>query len=808
MKRTFALICVFLFAASVSIIPHANASSGLVESGISQEFKSEITYCTVLDDDTVLLVTKEGAISTNTLSEGILTPLWTFELNLTTTYAKIDPGEKIIAVIHDFGFLTFNLESEQVEQNKTLTSIPDSLDWDTDGDIWIAYHSGIRKAKEYRNGEYNGVQTSQISSGFFSFEITENNDLVMGGFDSKLHIFNQQGMLVTQKSEPSSYLSYLKDFGNGILVAGSGDGSLHFYDYNNSWSHSYLSISSQQIAYIDNFNDNSYFAIDGNDEIFFIDESSNLVISSFSSNLGTKHVLGELSGQISVIFNSGSVGKILFYDLDGDGDGVSDSLDDFPLDPTQQVDSDDDGFGDNVNGINGDLFPNNPEQYADSDGDGYGDNELGEQGDLFSENPEQWSDLDGDGYGDNSDGLMGDQFIEDPTQWNDTDGDGYGDNPLGNTPDSCPEVPGFSKLDRFGCLDTDFDFYSNPDSLFTAQDGADALPNDGTQWSDLDGDGFGDNPAPAINPDSCPSVSGNSTKEIRLDGTIIEKLGCLDSDGDSFEDLSDEFPSDATEWFDSDGDGVGANSDYDDSELLIITQEDYCRISGNQSNSCKSWNDLDYQEYLARDKVDGENDLSYAAWLAQKEAGLLDEDDSLMSAIKDVALVGGGVFIVATVLIILVSFVAKRRKLNDLVKRYGVPFKPKEKTANEEALEGSAGLSATGGIESDESWDDEIEAMDFTEKSAESEEIENNTISAEELYDDESDMSELAGIEVSSTETTEEDVSAMLQDEPQESSDEKPSNPPPIPESGLPEGWTMEQWEWYGHEWLAKVGKK
>ena len=277
-------------------------------------------------------------------------------------------------------------------------------------------------------------------------------------------------MLVTQKSEPTSYLSSLKDFGNGILVAGSGDGSLHFYDYNNSWSHSYLSISSQQIAYIDNFNDNSYFAIDGNDEIFFIDESSNLVTNSFSSNLGTMHVLGELSGQISVIFNSGSVGKILFYDLDGDGDGVSDSLDDFPFDPTQQADSDDDGFGDNINGINGDLFPNNPEQYADSDGDGYGDNELGEQGDFFPDNPEQWSDLDGDGYGDNSDGLMGDQFIEDPSQWNDTDGDGYGDNPLGNTPDSCPEVPGFSKLDRFGCLDTDFDFYSNPDSTFTAQD--------------------------------------------------------------------------------------------------------------------------------------------------------------------------------------------------------------------------------------------------------------------------------------------------------------------------------------------------
>ena len=32
---------------------------------------------------------------------------------------------------------------------------------------------------------------------------------------------------------------------------------------------------------------------------------------------------------------------------------------------------------------------------------------------------------------------------------------------------------------------------------------------------------------------------------------------------------------DATEWFDSDEDGVGANTDYDDTELEIITQRDY-----------------------------------------------------------------------------------------------------------------------------------------------------------------------------------------------------------------------------------------
>ena len=87
-----------------------------------------------------------------------------------------------------------------------------------------------------------------------------------------------------------------------------------------------------------------------------------------------------------------------------------------------------------------------------------------------------------------------------------------------------------------------------------------------------------------------------------------------------------------------------------------------------------------------------------------------------MGAVMDVAVVGGGIFVVATVLILLASFVIKKRKINDLVKRYGVPFEPKDKnTVNQEALEGTAGLSATGGIESDDSWDDDVEAMDFSD---------------------------------------------------------------------------------------------
>ena len=32
-------------------------------------------------------------------------------------------------------------------------------------------------------------------------------------------------------------------------------------------------------------------------------------------------------------------------------------------------------------------------------------------------------------------------------------------------------------------------------------------------------------------------------------------------------------------------------------------------------------------------------------------------------------------------------------------------------------------------------------------------------------------------------------------------------NPPPIPAEGLPPGWDMQQWEWYGHDWLRQQGR-
>jgi hypothetical protein len=487
-------------------------------------------------------------------------------------------------------------------------------------------------------------------------------------------------------------------------------------------------------------------------------------------------------------------------------DGTPDTVDIFPTEPTQYIDTDGDGYGDNLSGYNGDAFPLDSSQNTDYDGDGYGDNPLGNSSDKFPLNPYQWTDSDGDGYGDNADAQGGDSFPTESSQWNDSDGDGFGDNLEGLNPDACPELNGFSTQDRFGCLDSDFDRYSDPTADWNISDGADALPNEISQWVDRDGDGYGENNT-GVNPDSCPLIAGNSTKTWQVISDA-PWYGCIDSDGDGWTDTSDAFPSDSLEWFDGDGDNVGSNSDYDDSKPLVSTEQEYCILAiDDVSDICKGWRDSDYQNYLSRDKADGEGDLSYPSWIVNSEAGNLDQDseEGLGETIKQVAVIGGVVFVGIAALVIIISFIAKKRKINSMIKMYGVPFEPEESSATDEALGDSAGISATGGIVSDDSWEDDVEEMNFVETDSSEKEETTKQASSEDLYEQSDSLEDIAGIEVSASEPSSEDVSAMFE-EKEEKSDDKPSNAPPVPASGLPEGWTMDQWEWYGHEWLAKNG--
>ena len=298
------------------------------------------------------------------------------------------------------------------------------------------------------------------------------------------------------------------------------------------------------------------------------------------------------------------------YNSSDQGDGIVDA---FPDDGTQWDDTDNDGYGDNPAPANqpdgcittpgnstedrfgcpdgdgdgwsdeNDWAPSNKEQWVDADNDGYGDNYLYEldsnqlhinqRGDAFPNDATQWNDSDGDGYGDNYEDaswnqyrganwpgeiIVGAQNIDvfplDRTQWRDTDGDWVGDEQMSDRPDGCPTIWGDSVYDRLGCVDTDGDGYSDPDATWPTRTdcyGADAFPDDATQWCDEDNDGFGSNPD-GNNADDCPNQAGPSTED---------RFGCPDRDGDGYSNTGDPFPDDGTQWEDADGDNYGDNPD-------------------------------------------------------------------------------------------------------------------------------------------------------------------------------------------------------------------------------------------------------
>ena len=256
-------------------------------------------------------------------------------------------------------------------------------------------------------------------------------------------------------------------------------------------------------------------------------------------------------------------------DSDDDGDGISDIIDDCSFGATNwtsefQTDKDGDGCEDE-----------NSNEDLDDDNDGIFDEfdtcPRGETG----WNSSQANDRDGDGCrNDNEDNDNdNDSIINEVdyckngiTNWrknasNDNDGDGC----LDDREDTDDDNDGFSDIVDFcplqegsatqggakGCPDFDSDGWA---------DLIDDFLQDETQWSDGDGDGFGDNPL-GSNANDCPFFFGNSTND---------RTGCIDSDGDGYSDPelawsvaqgADAFVNEPTQWSDIDGDGYGDSFD-------------------------------------------------------------------------------------------------------------------------------------------------------------------------------------------------------------------------------------------------------
>jgi len=265
-------------------------------------------------------------------------------------------------------------------------------------------------------------------------------------------------------------------------------------------------------------------------------------------------------------------------DPDDDNDGYDDDYDAFPLDPTEWDDADGDGIGSNTD--------------TDDDGDGWSDLE---EADCLTDASSAFSvpeDYDGDWVCD----------IVDVDDDNDGVDDDYDCAPYDASISSldCNGVcGGSSSLDACGVCDgdnsacTDCAGVPNGDAVIDAcgvctndpsscgidsdgdgvDDDDDAFPDDSTEWSDTDGDGVGDNA------DTDDDDDGWSDQDEVVCGSELLDSGSVpadsdadgecdaldpDDDDDGVVDSDDAFPSNPTEWADTDGDGIGNNADGDD----------------------------------------------------------------------------------------------------------------------------------------------------------------------------------------------------------------------------------------------------
>ena len=162
-------------------------------------------------------------------------------------------------------------------------------------------------------------------------------------------------------------------------------------------------------------------------------------------------------------------------------------------------------------------------------------------------------------------------------------------------------------------------------------------------------------------------------------------------------------------------------------------------------------------------------------------------------------------------ILLIYAAIGKTRRREALVKTYGVPFVPgDENSAETEALEGKAGLSGSGGVDSDKYWDDDVAPMemavgdDGNELGSGFDDIdikgETDVSQSQEVMEEESSLEELAGL-------PEQTKASEVTAEPVQQQAATPPEAPPLPAEGLPEGWTMDQWKWYGAQWLANQGK-
>jgi len=813
--RTITLLVLLVTALLLPMAPVVHAElEELGHAGDIAEVDGSAIGWWAQSNGNVLVATSQGVVTSYlVLANGTYGEVWSVNTNTTLYGAAWNPATERLALGTSSGASVVSVAYQEVIYTVYIGSDADGLTWDRDGDLWITKRTS-KHAVEFTDETPSGVSTSSHNNGITDVIALGDGNILTSGRDKVIRVHDENGSFVNVVTNSTSALMKL-----GVSEDGSNLFSLTDncrFDVHNASSftrtHSLNLCSNGQGRSMHQMGDRLMIGMT-NGKSFSIDLSDMSKDQTFSvpgEVVGFRNTSGD---GVLLLTAFSSKSEIHLLDTDRDNDGVVDGLDHFPDDATQDTDTDGDGWGDDASGNNADAFPADGTQWSDQDGDHHGDNPSGTNADQFPENPDQQTDSDGDGYGDNKRGQDGDKFPDDNSQWADTDGDGYGDNqePGATDPDACISSPGASNRDRLGCQDTDGDGWSDPitDDEAHPHGNADSFPTQDSQWRDTDGDGYGDNLS-GHRGDACPAMAGTSTRALMYDAgenryTWIYRYGCFDDDGDGYDDNTESTYNDCTmtdnrtEWLDHDRDCVGSNSDYNDTDPDVQTLEEHCVKHPDDRSTCA-------EEY------NPDANLDNATAPGEKEV-------DTMAIVKEFATYAG--IIVVGMAAALLLIVGSLRMLGAVSakRKPDAQYTHQDATRELDAWETGDSFETRGGIDDQKGWGDEpigdaSEEVEMDDLFAMAEDLAGPApepdYAAGEMIDPEAgtdEVPEVGSFEDPTTEDTAED-STEEPPEPEADPEEKtaPAEAPPLPQGGLPEGWTTEQWRWYGHQWLEKHG--